>query len=159
MLFRSSSFAGYFPAEDPLYTCVVVIRNKPFAKKFYGAAVAGPVFKEIADKLYAVHIRQTRSTAGASLPADSSVYSFSGSMEKFRTLLDAFHWDYKDSSTRADWGIINAAKGDRTLKSVPLRKSTMPDVRGMGLADALYLLENLDLKVGAAGSEIGRAHV
>jgi cell division protein FtsI (penicillin-binding protein 3) len=147
-----SSFAGYFPAEDPLYTCVVVIRNKPFAKKFYGAAVAGPVFKEIADKLYAVHIQQNRSTAGLSLTADSSVYSFSGSMEKFKTLLDAFDWNYKDSSTQANWGNITVAKGDRILKSIPLRKSTMPDVRGMGLADALYLLENLDLKVGAAGS-------
>jgi cell division protein FtsI (penicillin-binding protein 3) len=42
-----SSFAGYFPANNPKYSCIVVIRNKPFAKKFYGAAVAGPVFKEL----------------------------------------------------------------------------------------------------------------
>ena len=40
-----SSFAGYFPASHPLYTCIVVIRNKPFAKKYLGAAVAGPVFR------------------------------------------------------------------------------------------------------------------
>src|SRR5690606_8896894 len=50
-----SSFAGYFPADAPRYSCIVVIRNKPFAKKFYGASVAGPVFKEIADKLYALN--------------------------------------------------------------------------------------------------------
>ena len=47
-----SSFAGFFPAENPQYTIVVVIVNKPFAKLFYGASVAGPVFKEIADRLY-----------------------------------------------------------------------------------------------------------
>lgn len=50
-----SSFAGYFPADQPIYSCIVVIKNKPYAKKFYGAAVAGPVFKEISDKLYAMH--------------------------------------------------------------------------------------------------------
>jgi cell division protein FtsI (penicillin-binding protein 3) len=48
-----SSFAGYFPANDPKYSIIVVIKNKPFAKQFYGASVAGPVFKEIADKLFA----------------------------------------------------------------------------------------------------------
>ncbi len=46
-----SSFAGYFPANHPKYSCIVVIKNKPFAKKYYGAAVAGPVFREVADKL------------------------------------------------------------------------------------------------------------
>ncbi len=46
-----SSFAGYFPADQPKYSCIVVIRNKPHAKIFYGAKVAAPVFKEVADKL------------------------------------------------------------------------------------------------------------
>src|SRR6185437_5222624 len=46
-----SSFAGYFPADHPKYSCIVVIRNKPFAKTFYGAKVAAPVFKEVADRL------------------------------------------------------------------------------------------------------------
>ena len=50
-----SSFAGYFPAKNPKYSCIVVIKNKPHAKKYYGGAVAGPVFKEIADKLYALN--------------------------------------------------------------------------------------------------------
>ncbi len=49
-----SSFAGYFPANDPKYSVIVVIKNKPFAKQFYGGTVAGPVFKEIADKLFAL---------------------------------------------------------------------------------------------------------
>ncbi|HEY4937344.1 MAG TPA: penicillin-binding protein 2, partial [Puia sp.] len=46
-----SSFAGYFPANHPRYTCIVVIKNKPFSKKYLGALVAGPVFREVADKL------------------------------------------------------------------------------------------------------------
>jgi cell division protein FtsI (penicillin-binding protein 3) len=46
-----SSFAGYFPADDPQYTCVVIIVNKAHAAVYYGAAVAGAVFKEISDQL------------------------------------------------------------------------------------------------------------
>jgi cell division protein FtsI (penicillin-binding protein 3) len=47
-----SSFTGYFPAEDPKYSCIVVI-HKPDAKTgFYGADVSGPVFKDIAQKIY-----------------------------------------------------------------------------------------------------------
>ena len=53
-----SSFAGYFPAKNPKYSMIVVIKNKPFAKKYYGAAVAGPVFKEVSDKLYALDVER-----------------------------------------------------------------------------------------------------
>ena len=59
-----SSFVGYFPAEAPKYTCIVVIKNKPFAKKYLGAKVAGPVFKEVADRLSE---RPTRRTGRAPL--------------------------------------------------------------------------------------------
>lgn len=52
---HQASFAGFFPLKQPLYTCVVFIKNKPKAKVYYGAKVAAPVFKEIADKLYALH--------------------------------------------------------------------------------------------------------
>ncbi len=47
-----SSFCGYFPSENPKYTCLVMV-NAPSKGVYYGAAVAGPVFKEIADKVYA----------------------------------------------------------------------------------------------------------
>ena len=59
-----SSFAGYFPADDPQYTCVVVIKNKPHAAKFYGGTVAGPVFREVADKLYALAVQKPRPVQG-----------------------------------------------------------------------------------------------
>ena len=54
-----SSFVGYFPADNPQYTCVVVIKNKPHAALFYGASVAGPVFKEIADRLVTLNVSAT----------------------------------------------------------------------------------------------------
>ena len=43
----TSSFVGYFPANNPMYTCLVMIENKPNSPKYYGAQVAAPVFREI----------------------------------------------------------------------------------------------------------------
>lgn len=47
-----ASFAGYFPADDPQYSCIVVINQPDVKKGFYGGAVAGPVFRDIAEKIY-----------------------------------------------------------------------------------------------------------
>src|SRR6185436_10085652 len=50
-----SSFVGYFPADKPLYSCIVVV-NAPSNGIYYGAAVAGPVFKELADKIFSTNL-------------------------------------------------------------------------------------------------------
>jgi len=47
-----SSFTGYFPAENPKYSCIVVIHKPDLSKGYYGADVSGPVFKDIAQKIY-----------------------------------------------------------------------------------------------------------
>lgn len=50
-MYYASSFAGYFPADNPKYSCIVVI-HRPTKESYYGADVAGPVFKRIAQKIY-----------------------------------------------------------------------------------------------------------
>ncbi len=47
-----SSFAGFFPADNPKYSCIVIIHQPSIKKGFYGADVAGPVFKRVAQKIY-----------------------------------------------------------------------------------------------------------
>jgi cell division protein FtsI (penicillin-binding protein 3) len=47
-----SSFVGYFPTQDPKYSCIVVIHKPSIEKGYYGADVSGPVFKKIAQKIY-----------------------------------------------------------------------------------------------------------
>ncbi|MCP6726148.1 penicillin-binding transpeptidase domain-containing protein, partial [Klebsiella pneumoniae] len=81
-----SSFAGYFPADNPQYTCVVVIKNKPHAKLFYGASVAGPVFKEIADRLVTLNAPLTDNIRYASLQSkDSSGKIYTGFQTDIRS--------------------------------------------------------------------------
>src|SRR5690606_38264128 len=49
-----SSFAGYFPADDPKYSCIVVIHEPDKEIGIYGADVSGPVFKSMAQKIHAI---------------------------------------------------------------------------------------------------------
>lgn len=51
-LFYASSFVGYFPANEPKYSCIVVVHKPNVSSGYYGADVAGPVFKRIAQKIY-----------------------------------------------------------------------------------------------------------
>ena len=141
-----SSFAGYFPAENPQYSCIVVIKNKPFARKFYGAAVAGPVFKEIADKLYAMNVEKDDPSSYA-VSKDSSAYYYSGATEDLKTVMGELNIAYKDSVNENDWSRLYAVNFNPVLNRQSAPKDLMPDMKGMGLKDALYLLENAKAKV------------
>jgi len=51
-MYYSSTFVGYFPADEPQYSCVVIINKPHVAKGYYGADVSGPVFRRIAQKIF-----------------------------------------------------------------------------------------------------------
>jgi len=141
-----SSFAGYFPADNPQYSCIVVIKNKPFARKFYGALVAGPVFKEVADKLYAMNADKNSHSSYA-LEKDSSAYYYAGATDDLKTVMGELNITYKDSVNENDWSRLYAVNFNPVLNVQSVAKSLMPDVKGMGLKDALFLLEKLNAKV------------
>lgn len=146
-----SSFAGYFPAENPQYTCVVIIKNKAHAPVYYGASVAGPVFKEIADRLYSTYIRQTN-TALVQKKKDSSVFIFAGNKRDIAFINTKLRLPFIDSTTRLDeWTEMSGKDAVVTLNRKSIEKSTMPQLKGMGLKDVVYLCENMGLKVNARG--------
>jgi len=102
------TFVGYFPADNPKYSCIVMIVN-PKRGKYYGGAVAAPVFREISDKLYAsqpdIMIPLPKDTVASPIPY--------------------LHMPLPKTLT----------------------KGNMPDVTGMGLKDAIFLLEQQGLNV------------
>lgn len=144
-----SSFAGYFPADNPKYSCIVVIKNKPFAKKYYGALVAGPVFKEVADKLYAMNAE--RDSRFSYAVKDSSAYYYAGATEDLKKIMTALQIHYKDSVNKNAWSRLYAVNYNPVLYMQTIQQNTMPDVKGMGLKDALYLLENIQVKLVIKG--------
>jgi cell division protein FtsI (penicillin-binding protein 3) len=145
-----SSFAGYFPVKNPKYSCIVVIKNKPHAAKYFGGAVAAPVFREIADKLYAESTdeQQLFITKAAT---DSNNYRWSGYGSEIKNVLEAMNVQYKDSITTGKWGVVTNNEYTPVIKHLSISKQTIPDVTGMGLKVALHLLENMSMKVAVKG--------
>ncbi len=65
-----ASFVGFFPADNPKYSCIVVIHDPKKEKGYYGAIVAAPVFKEIAQKIYTTTPINNQSVADTIMIAD-----------------------------------------------------------------------------------------
>ncbi len=145
-----ATFVGYFPADKPQYTCIVVIRTKPHAASHYGGTLAAPVFKEIATKLYAMYVENKNASLYAA-KKDSAKFFYSGYTSDIKNVFQTMNMSYKDSSSNSNWTSVYAANYQPVMKQATVRRQVMPNVRGMGLKDAVYLLENMGLKVAIKG--------
>lgn len=146
-----SSFIGYFPADNPRYSMAVVIQNSRESRQYYGAKVAGTVFKQISDRIFNRYLGR-KSNISAD-PADTLLYSSSGSVADFKALTATLGIRYADSTTGGDWRIMNTAAGQSTLVSHPLQTGTslVPDLTGLGLKDAVQIAENKGMTVIVSG--------
>lgn len=145
-----ASFVGYFPADNPQYSCIVVIRTKPHSYLHYGGQLAAPVFKEIATRLYAMYVDKKNSTLYAAAK-DSSSYFYAGNKNDISNVFSQLNISFTDSSMQNTWADVSSRNYEPILKPNEIKLQTMPDVKGMGLKDALFLLENMGLKVVPKG--------
>jgi cell division protein FtsI (penicillin-binding protein 3) len=139
------SFVGYFPADNPKYSLIVVIVN-PRKGKYYGGAVAAPVFRELSDKLYAIRpdimIPLPVDTVSSPLP-----YAQAGQMKDLSEAFYLLNMKASPYNGKSTWARPAAFSGGIVLEPDIVIKGIMPDVCGMGLKDALYLLEQQGLNV------------
>lgn len=149
-----ASFAGYFPAENPVYSCIVLI-SKPKEAGIYGGQVALPVFREIADKAIASRLELypvLNATGKPQLVADALPNFDAGYTPDIQTVLQELGLDFYNRS-EGDWAVLRTAAPDSLkLMKRPMADKTVPNVMGMGLRDALFLLENRGLKVQVNGN-------
>ena len=149
-----ASFVGYFPADNPKYSCIVVITN-PRNDIYYGAWVAAPVFKEIADNLYLDNIKEyfppvkSNEHNYTQMPIVRAAYK-----SELLNLSRILGIDMKLESTGSDWVTIDPEKDKLLLSSKMVNNQLIPDVTGMALSDAVYLLESMGLRVISEG--VGR---
>lgn len=147
-----ASFIGYFPADQPKYTMAVVIQNSSKSVKVYGADVSGVVFKEISDRIYGSYL-STRKYIAADKP-DSNLYNYFGMKNELSSIFTSLNLHYTDSANSGYWRSVQI-KNNSGLLNTPasnsLTGSVTPNVIGMGLKDAVYLLENKGLKVTVTG--------
>ncbi len=147
------SFVGYFPAENPKYTCYVMV-YKPKGYVYYGGHVAGPVFREIADfchyydqELIPSFVSEESIHASDELPVFEAGYS-----DDFMNIMK--HLGLKISNNTSEkWAVLmqDSSGLEVRTRTIPEPKTTIPNVVGMTLKDALFLLENAGLDVRVDG--------
>jgi len=149
---HQASFVGYFPADEPQYSCIVVV-NAPSQNVYYGNLVAGPIFKEVSDKVYANSLemheplqQQTTYLAASPIP-----YSKHGKKHTIEKLFSQLNIPVQSEAQDADWIMTQTGDSAVTISPRQIKKRLVPNVVGMGLRDAVFLLENQGLQVAVEG--------
>ena len=141
-----SSFAGFFPADDPQYTCIVLV-NDPRINGYYGSKVAGPVFREIALKC------MNRIPEHIEL-ADGSKKTYPlfnvGYRKDVKIVLDEMDTNYEEW-TESDYIVLTASQDSLEIKTRSIPTEEVPNVVNMSLRDALYVLENQGYETSVNG--------
>jgi len=147
-----SSFCGYFPADAPKYSIIIAIDNAKKGK-IYGGDLAAPVFKEIADKIYASEIHMHEHVEFVDKAEDLPRIT-AGYRTDIEYILDDSHVGLSaNSNFDAEYVFSRRADNNTVLlRENPVTAGVIPKVVGMTLKDALPLLENKGLKVKYSGS-------
>jgi cell division protein FtsI (penicillin-binding protein 3) len=143
-----ASFVGYFPAENPKYSCIVVV-NSPSNSVYYGNVVAGPIFKEISDKVFATSPEWFSDIKGNELK--DLPQTKTGQLSKLEYIMEKLDIPFESNGKKTDW--VAVQRDSTKIKTTPITisKKKVPNVVGMGLRDAIYQLESLGLRVVAKG--------
>ena len=136
----NASFAGYFPADHPKYSCIVVI-NRPTGSHYYGGSVAAPVFKEIAQKVYASRLEMNEAPGKQHPKQLQFPDSTAGYYYDLQACFSIMEYPVAKHGHVSDW---SAGKmKDKRIVFTPLEypNDTVPDLTGMNVKDAIYLVE------------------
>jgi cell division protein FtsI (penicillin-binding protein 3) len=152
-----ASFVGYFPADKPRYTCIVIV-NAPSNDVYYGGLVAGPIFKQIADRVYATELEIHRPVnyaidtlhempvvkRGLTAPTLAAMSFLQQKVNGEGAIGNAQYMSVQNAETSLE---VKGSTPDQQLQ-----KGIMPDLRGMNASDAVFLLENRGIRVRVKGA-------
>ena len=146
-----ASFVGYFPAEKPQYSCIVIVYN--LSRKFYyGNIVAGPIFKEVANKVYATRIEMHDELEGNYANVDKgSPKVKDGNSTNLAGLFSGLDLSYQMPVDNKAW--IHTSNIDSVINVTEkiIENNVVPSVIGMGMRDAIFMLEGRGLSVEVNG--------
>ena len=136
-----ASFACYFPAENPKYSCMVVVSKPKKEIGFYGNIVAAPVFKELRDNLFAEEAIEIPEIA------KTFDHDYIGSSKDLNAIHHLLDYPKYQASQNERW----LKSDNKAFQTLEFSGDVMPNVKGMVAMDALYLLENMGLEVDFKG--------
>ncbi|MCS6929432.1 MAG: transpeptidase family protein [Saprospiraceae bacterium] len=148
-----ASFCGFFPADRPVYSCIVVI-SEPKRGGFHGAEAAAPVFREIADKCFAlrpelhvpINAGERPSLTAAQLP-----HAHAGMGEDLKAALQWLDLEAYVERKWPNYGVLTLRNDSLLVLPRAMAEQLIPSVIGMGLKDALPVLENRGCRVFVRG--------
>lgn len=150
-----ATLVGYFPADKPRYSCIVAIKTYHGPGRrgtYYGASLAGPVFRAIADRVYARNISWQTPLSATHDKVKERPMPKSGQADQIRRVTRRFDVPYSAMHGEMWQQTIRLDTAGYELSSLPdARTGMVPQVVGMGLKDALYLLEREGLRVTFTG--------
>ena len=143
-----ASFAGYFPADDPIYSCIVVV-SAP-TNDIYGAVVSGTVFNAIANKVYASSLQYHEPINNGRLQDAGIPLVKVGMRTEVQNLLKKL--GLRNSATTDKQFIVARHEEDElVLEHRFVGKKTVPNVVGMTAKDAVYAIEATGMSVRVTG--------
>ncbi|MCZ2249390.1 MAG: transpeptidase family protein [Bacteroidia bacterium] len=149
-----ASLCGYFPAKDPMYSIIVVVYAP--TKGYYGNEIAGPVFREIADKVYS-----NSKDINKPLQFDTTRYVIHvpfikpSKKDDINTLAKALSINTNDVNTYSANYIQPKVENERYyFKEVKTQSGEVPQLIGMGLREAISILENQKIQVKVIGKGV-----
>ncbi|WP_085537454.1 penicillin-binding protein [Massilibacteroides vaginae] len=147
------TFCGYFPADKPKYSSIVVIR-RPRIGYASGGGMSGVVVKNIAEKIYANHMAFDIKSVERDSLAVLTPLPKSGGKKDLKLALNALNIDTEEDNVETDWLVAERTEsGDKVvLKDLTLKEGLVPRVTGMGAKDAVFLMESAGLRVNLQGS-------
>jgi cell division protein FtsI (penicillin-binding protein 3) len=147
-----ASFVGYFPADNPRYSCIVVV-SRPTGGSYYGSVVSGSVFKAISDKVFATNLELQPSLE---TPQDTALERIPvvapGDWTDAGRLLKELKIPVAGTARANSWAQLIRNGEMLQVKPVSPNDSVLPSFIGMGLKDVLPVLENMGYQVKVKGS-------
>ncbi|MDC0105247.1 transpeptidase family protein [Bacteroidia bacterium] len=139
----NASFVGHFPADEPVYSVFVMV-NQPSNGQFYASSVAAPVFAEVAEKIFTISVKQKVDDTSTRFPNYTSGY-----YSDFKVLNSALNIELTQEVNNE---VIAMDAKTGTAKGLNIEDDKMPNVRGIGAKDAIYLLERYGLQAKMTGN-------
>ncbi len=145
----NASFAGYFPADNPKYSLIVCVYS-PKNGKYYGGAVTGPVFKKIAERIMAID-QDLMQDEKHLVSRETIKADYAGYADDYEEVL-AYIGVNPKKKTNSRWVEVMPDEMGVRMDKKKIYNKKIPNVQGMGLRDATYVLENLGVRVSSFGA-------
>jgi cell division protein FtsI (penicillin-binding protein 3) len=152
-----ASFAGYFPADNPQYSCIVVVHGTS-GTEYSGSQISAPVFREIADRVYATRL-DIRADDAKKKARSQPPLSCIAAQRDIQKVYQVLNFKVVASNSDALWARTERMSSSVKIKPVNVNLGILADVRGMSAKDAVYILEKQGMNVRVIGAGIVKSQV